>query len=454
MSSTVPDRAHTRLQVRLLGQVVGTLSSSGQAPGVRGGSNLAMPSQGWLQFRYHRDWLAHADAVPLSLHLPLQAEAFGHWASLAFFGSLLPSGAMRESLAQRLQAAADDDIALLDALGTDLLGAVTLHALPPNRRRWKAAPLTLEELQAEAQQLSIFDDADIQQELPALPAGHVERQACISLLLARPQAARGGWPADHALVPLWQQQDGQDVQPCSSHLLWLATPGQDAALFQRHWCQQLLQAIGVSVMPMQAMPPGEMTALLQLRPDRYYDEEQRCQRWPAETLGQAMGLTPGASQSRQATGWPAAFALLREQVRPRASLVLQLLDAIIAGVLLGAADLAPHQLLLRQPRQAEEGVTLAPLHDVLCQPQAQRMALAIGRHQLATPPGSVAWERFARDCQLSPNQVRKRVRQLAQAMEQQLQLQLQDQDNLLAQREELQAVAAFLLTRAQALQQV
>ena len=82
------------------------------------------------------------------------------------------------------------------------------------------------------------------------------------------------------------------------------------------------------------------------------------------------------------------------------------------------------------------------------------MALAIGRHQLATPPGSVAWERFACDCQLSPNQVRKRVRQLAQTMEQQLLVQQQDQDSLLAQREELQTVAAFLLTRAQALQQV
>ena len=452
--NAAPDRAHTRLQVRLLGQVVGTLGSSGTAAGNRGRSHLAMPSQGWLQFRYHRDWLARPDAVPLSLHLPLQAEAFGHWPSLAFFGSLLPSGDMREALAQRLQTSQDDDIALLDALGTDLLGAVTLHALPPNRRRWKAGTLTLEQLQAEAQQLSFFDDPDIRQDLPALPAGQVERSACISLLLARPQTARGGWPGEHTLVPLWQQQDGQDVQPCSSHLLWLAAPGHDAELFQRLWLQQRLQAMGVPVMPMQAMPPGEMTALLQLRPDRYYDDEQRCQRWPAETLGQALGLAPGAIQSRQAAGWPAAFALLRAQVRPHASLMLQLLDAIITGVLFGMADMAPHQLLLRRPRSAEEGVTLAPLHDLRCQPGAQRMALSIGRHQLATPPGSLAWERFALDCQLSPNQVRKRVRQLAQALEQQLQRQQDEQDDLLLQRQELQAVAAFLLVRARALQQV
>ena len=71
--NAAPDRAHTRLQVRLLGQVVGTLGSSGTAAGNRGRSHLAMPSQGWLQFRYHRDWLARPDAVPLSLHLPLQA---------------------------------------------------------------------------------------------------------------------------------------------------------------------------------------------------------------------------------------------------------------------------------------------------------------------------------------------------------------------------------------------
>ena len=134
--------------------------------------------------------------------------------------------------------------------------------------------------------------------------------------------------------------------------------------------------------------------------------------------------------------------------------MLQLLDAIITGVLFGMADMAPHQLLLRRPRSAEEGVTLAPLHDLRCQPGARRMALSIGRHQLATPPGSLAWERFALDCQLSPNQVRKRVRQLAQALEQQLQRQQEEQDELLLQRQELQAVAAFLLVRARALQQV
>ena len=87
-------RSTISLQVLLHDEPVGLLTNRGTPARSSGkGSPLAAPSQGWLQFSYAPEWLERPDAVPLSLHLPLQDKPFDHWASHAFFAGLLPTGA-------------------------------------------------------------------------------------------------------------------------------------------------------------------------------------------------------------------------------------------------------------------------------------------------------------------------------------------------------------------------
>ncbi len=89
---------------------------------------------GRLSFAYHPSWLANSDAVALSCSLPLQAAPFDDIRTRPFFAGLLPEGHLRRLIAQRFQVSRQNDFALLDAIGGECAGAVTLlpkDAVPP-----------------------------------------------------------------------------------------------------------------------------------------------------------------------------------------------------------------------------------------------------------------------------------------------------------------------------------
>ena len=81
---------------------------------------------GGLSFLYQPGYLQNTAALPLSRHLPLQAEAFDNSPSRAFFENLLPEGSIRTQLARRLGISAENVFALLTELGGDCAGAVRL----------------------------------------------------------------------------------------------------------------------------------------------------------------------------------------------------------------------------------------------------------------------------------------------------------------------------------------
>jgi len=87
--------------------------------------------KGRLQFSYCADWLEHADAVPLSCSLPLQVEVFNDQQTRPFFAGLLPEGKLRQLIARQFQVSKQNDFALLDHIGGECAGAVSL--LPPDR---------------------------------------------------------------------------------------------------------------------------------------------------------------------------------------------------------------------------------------------------------------------------------------------------------------------------------
>lgn len=81
---------------------------------------------GRLTFCYAPDWLTHSDAVALSASLPLQAAAFNDLKTRPFFAGLLPEGKLRHLIAQQFQVSSQNDFALLDHIGGECAGAVTL----------------------------------------------------------------------------------------------------------------------------------------------------------------------------------------------------------------------------------------------------------------------------------------------------------------------------------------
>ncbi len=86
---------------------------------------LLRKENGNLQFRYDAAYL-EAKGPPLSVNLPLRAEAYPHRDCLAFFGNLLPEEDVRRQVALATGISAANDYKLLERFGGDVAGAVTL----------------------------------------------------------------------------------------------------------------------------------------------------------------------------------------------------------------------------------------------------------------------------------------------------------------------------------------
>ena len=94
--------------------------------GVRAGVLDMAPGESFYGFTYDSDYLASADALPLSLSLPLQTERFDGARALPFFEGLLPEGDVRAAIARQLGISEHSPAKLLRALGRDCAGDVAV----------------------------------------------------------------------------------------------------------------------------------------------------------------------------------------------------------------------------------------------------------------------------------------------------------------------------------------
>lgn len=78
------------------------------------------------RFTYDAAWLARADAVPISLTLPLRAQPYDSRSLHPFFENLLPEGWLLEIATSRLHISKDDALGLLLAVCADCIGAVEI----------------------------------------------------------------------------------------------------------------------------------------------------------------------------------------------------------------------------------------------------------------------------------------------------------------------------------------
>jgi HipA-like protein len=82
------------------------------------------------RFTYDAAWLARADAVPVSVTLPLRAGPYDSRTLHPFFENLLPEGWLLEISTTRLKISKDDAFGLLIAMCADCVGAVEIYPVP------------------------------------------------------------------------------------------------------------------------------------------------------------------------------------------------------------------------------------------------------------------------------------------------------------------------------------
>ena len=91
---------------------------------------------GWLiedgggcRFFYYKAYLESPDARPVSLSLPLRAEAFTSMAMIPFFDGLIPEGALLYAALKHWKLDPRDRMGLLMHCCRDCPGAVGVHPL-------------------------------------------------------------------------------------------------------------------------------------------------------------------------------------------------------------------------------------------------------------------------------------------------------------------------------------
>lgn len=99
--------------------------------------------EGAVSFRYDEGYLASSDAAPVSLSLPLRAEAYAEEELTPYFRGLLPEGAALENLCRTLGIPTDDYFAMLASCGLDCLGDIIINpASYAEMRSYQPVPLS------------------------------------------------------------------------------------------------------------------------------------------------------------------------------------------------------------------------------------------------------------------------------------------------------------------------
>ncbi|RHW22120.1 type II toxin-antitoxin system HipA family toxin [Pseudomonas jilinensis] len=355
---------------------------------------------GRLSFRYNSNWLSRSDAMPLSTALPLQTEVFDDRQARPFFAGLLPEGQLRRLIAQQFQVSRQNDFALLERIGGECAGAVSLLEI--------------------GQPLNVADTGDVQwlgdQELAAILDELPQRP-----MLAGNEGLRLSLAGAQDKLPV--VFDGTRIglprnEMPSTHILKPAIQSLEATVLNEGFCLALAAAMQLKAAHTSVHRVLGRQFLLVERYDRIATAQEQWQRLHQEDFCQALGVVPELKyQNEGGPDLPQCFDLLRRVTRPSAPQILRLLDYVIFNALIGNHDAHAKNFSLLYTGGT---VVLAPLYDALSTAVyptlTPRMAMKIGSRYRFTELQARHWDQFAKAAGLSPAQTRKRIQALAQSL--------------------------------------
>jgi serine/threonine-protein kinase HipA len=348
-----------------------------------------------LSFRYDSQYLSRTGVLPLSRHLPVQKEAFGHNAALAFFANLLPEGAIRRQVARQVGVSAENVFGLLAAIGGDCAGAVSL--LPPGMSSEDIGayhPISREKL---AKELA---------NLPAHP------------FLAGDEGVRLSLAGAQNKLPIYY--DGREFfipegQYPSSHILKTAITQLDDSVSNEAFCIALARKALLPVPQARIVDINGTQVYLVERYDRISGADGTLERLHQEDFCQALGVPPEMKyEAEGGPGFKDCFKLVEEWSDEPIVDSLLLLDWALFNLLIGNADSHAKNLSLLY---AGGTIRLAPFYDLLSTAVYERVnnkfAMKLGgqRNLRYLTPNHLA--RFAEDIGVELRTVKNRMKDLA-----------------------------------------
>lgn len=353
-----------------------------------------------IRFAYSADYVA-AGGPPLSHALPV-GEAEHGAAARAFFANLLPEGEVRTLVARRLGVSAANDFALLQALGGDCAGAVTLS--PPGAAR---APEGAEPPAGGVEWLDEPALAAALDELPRRPL-MADPDEGIRLSLAGAQDklpvvvrdGRIGIP--HGRTP-------------STHIVKTPIARFDDTVANEAFCLALAGALGLTAAHAEIRSAAGREFLLVERYDRRASGPGEVTRIHQEDFCQALSIPPALKyETEGGPGFADCFALVRAAAVEPAGDLLALLDAAVFNFLIGNHDAHGKNFSLLHD---STGTRLAPLYDlvstIVYSGLDRKLAMAIGGERRPDYVRRRHLDRFAETARLGGAATRRRIRALA-----------------------------------------
>jgi len=351
-------------------------------------------------FQYEKEWL-ECSKIPLSLSLPLRTDPYLDDESHPFFANLLPEEKIRAVIARNLGVSLNNDFGLLERIGGDCAGAISLFQENANlqREHGRYRQLSPDELNA------------IIRELPQRP------------LLAGEKGIRLSLAGAQKKLPVFYDDEhfylGYGAFP-SNYIIKPAIEDLDGTVENEAFCMALAHEVGLEV-PRSFIHEHEETRVFVVKRYDRAATADGTKRLHQEDFCQALGVPPEFKyESEGGPSLAACFDLVRNASIRSGKDVLSLLNWVIFNYMIGNSDAHGKNIsLLLLP----EGPMLAPFYDLLSTRiyahygLAEGLAMKIGGEN---DPGEIQkkhWELFAEEVGIKPRLVLTRVADLAQKIQ-------------------------------------
>ncbi|MCE8018942.1 type II toxin-antitoxin system HipA family toxin [Halomonas sp. MCCC 1A11036] len=350
-----------------------------------------------IGFEYDSEWQAFGHAISHSLPLEKRTWLPEEQTAHRWFGNLLPEEQARAALLKRL-AIPDDDFALLEAIGGDCAGALTI--LPPDQvptRQRDTTPLALDKLA----QWAAFRDryalmgSEGGDPRPRLSLAGAQDKIPVLLENGELKLPRGATP--------------------SSHILKFAVDGRDLIVLNELFLNTLARLTGLACPTTTVGQAEGHPYLLVERYDRAGIGTPELRRVHQEDFCQAMGLSRiDKYQLPNGPRFAQCIATARQACRPSAASLQHLLHWQIFNVLVGNTDGHAKNISLLQDERGQWQV--APAYDLvgtLVLGYHRDLAFSIGDQVNSQQLLPRDWQAFAKECRFSYPFVRREIQALA-----------------------------------------
>lgn len=347
---------------------------------------------GKLTFVYATEWLDNPRRHPISQSLPLREAAHSGPEVAAFFGNLLPEGDVRTAISRALQISLKNDYRLLEAIGGDCAGALSLE--PPGAAPMRPLIGTGEVLSREAL-------GELLKRLPQRPLLAGEDGLRISLAGAQ--------------LKLVLCKAGEDwIKPppggVTTHIVKPPIQGLEGSVENELFCMMLARRCGLSV-PDHWCENDPHFYAIERYDRRRNPTTSRMERLHQEDFCQALGVA--AAQKYQSEGGPSlkdCFDLISRVSADAVTDRLRLLRWVLFNFFIGNNDAHAKNLSLLY---LDGKVRLAPFYDLISTAVYgnldEKFAMKIGGAKSARYMALHHLDGFADECGLAKAFVRSEM---------------------------------------------